>query len=167
MHTESQGGGCAREVNSRTRGSRPWRCWTRVGDGCRTPGLLVTTRWADHQVLPGIVDARLQPRARSGQPARRQHSAARGSWGSLEFGGGHRLDRLAVLHEDVAPLLRYRLDVGEDSVRRDVLRGERCAPMDDEIARLDHLHRDRMLLPFDIELLECLGATRFFTAKTR
>ena len=38
---------------------------------------------------------------------------------------------------------------------------QRGAPLDDEIARLDHLHGDRVLLPIDVEYLEILGPTFF------
>ena len=42
---------CPKGLGSEPAKSWPWRCWKRVGDSCRTPGLLATTRWADHRVV--------------------------------------------------------------------------------------------------------------------
>src|SRR5271157_5883845 len=81
-------------------------------------------------------------------------SAARGFRGSFELFGRHHPDRLAVLHQDVASLLRDGLDVREDGVRGCSLGGERGAPLNHEIARFDHLHGHWVALPLDIELLE-------------
>ena len=58
-------------------------------------------------------------------------------------------------------MLGYGLDVGEDGIGSFALGSQRVAPLDDEIARFDHLHGDRVLLSLDVEFLEILGPAFF------